>query len=134
MSEQNGNGFQDNLTAKGEKFLVGYRKFIVALLWCALMAFAVVWCMVYKPSAAQASIVLWLISGAGLFTAFFAGGNALAKLWASKYHPPDSKVSLTHETEQKQIEVSYKYSAQEDAAFSKAFEGEEDELPQRKPR
>lgn len=119
----------------GDKWLMGYRKFTVALVWVLLMGFCTVWVIVViKPSAGQSTIVIWLIASGGFFCSFFVGGNALVQIWASKFGPPQTTANLTHETKEKAVEVVYKYSAQEDAAFAKAFEGEEKDLPKPKTR
>lgn len=121
----------------GDKWLVGYRKFLVAVIWTVLMAFVVVWSIVViKPSAGQATIVIWLIASGGFFCSFFVGGNALATLWTTKYGPPQTTSNLTHTTkeETKELVIDYKYNGTEDTSFSAAFEGDEKTLPKPKPR
>lgn len=128
------NNFNDNKTPDGKMFLVGYRKFLVALLWTGLAVFGVIWVLaIIKPSAGQVTVVLWLVSSAGLYCSFFVGGNALAKLWAAKYAPPQTTSTLTHETSQEEVTHKIeiiKYDPQEDAAWGP----QEKALPRAKAR
>lgn len=122
----------DYATPEGKRFLVGYRKFIVAMLWMVLMAFGVVMVLLFedKPSAGQVTIVVWLIVGCGFFSAFFVGGNVLAKLWAQNYKVSTTS-SLSHATEQ--VEKTVKVitvDSNEDASFA----DDKNSLPAAKPR
>jgi len=130
----NSDQFQDNKTPEGKMFLVGYRKFIVALIFVLLTAWAVVWSLaIIKPSGGQVSIVIYLELAAGFFCAVFVGGNALAKLWASKYNMKTT-ANLSHETSQEEINETYReervvvIDSQVDGAFA------DEDIPPAKPR
>lgn len=134
MATDNGkeNHFDYDTLETGAPFLVGYRKFIVAILWMLLMGFGVIMALAVlpKPSAGQTTIVIWLVASSGFFCAFFVGGNTLAKLWAQNYRVTTT-ATLDHSTEQVDQTVKYQYiDPREDAAFA----DQEKDLPAAKPR
>lgn len=128
----------DYTTPSGTIFLQGYRKFIVAVLWVILMWIVVLKCIFSVPTAGQVTICIWMISGCGLFAAFFAGGNTLAKLWSAKYGPPQTTANFTQQDVNTKTEVKEEKSVQyqikvvnpmEDAAFAEEVSKVEAKLP-----
>jgi hypothetical protein len=97
-------------------FLVGYRKFLVAVLWLGLAVFVVVWCMLTKASSGQITLALWVVGSAGFFSAFFVGGNILVHKWGEFWKV--QTIATLSQADSRQ-EVIYQDSS-EDAAWQKA--------------
>jgi len=103
----------------GKPFLVGYRKFVLAVVWLALAIFVVLWSMLARPSSGQITLALWVVGTAGFFCAVFVGGNVLAKRFV-EFWKVQTKAELS-QSDSKQ-EITYQDSS-EDAAWKDAEKG-----------
>ena len=108
--------YHDEATPEtGMPFLVGYRKFVIAVIWLGLAVFTVLWCMFTKPTPGQTSVALWVVGSAGFFCSMFVAGNAAewVKFWGVK-----TETSLTQKEMTQNVNESY--DPNEHAAWKEA--------------
>lgn len=74
---------------KNTSFLVGYRKFIIAVWWMILSSFTIIMVISgLSPKRADVTtFALWVVGVSGFFASIFVGGNAVEyfnKFWQVK--------------------------------------------------
>jgi len=85
-------------------FLVGYRKFVIALWWLLLATFAsVVVLLGISPKRADVTTFgLWVVGTAGFFSSIFVGGNAVEHF--NKFWQVSTKSQMTQQDSRREEE------------------------------
>ncbi len=117
MSANDSLKFEDESTPEtGKPFLLGYRKFVVALIWLCLAIFVVLWCMLVDVKPGQITLALWVVGSAGFFSAFFVGGNVLVHYW-TEFFKVNTQSNLS-QTRTEEVKTQYiRYDSSEDAKY-----------------
>ena len=118
----------DYSTNGNKPFLMGYRKFIIALLWTCLAIYAAIMVLQgWAPKRAGTdTVAIWLVGTAAFFCAFFVGGNVLVEYFVRFWkHSSVSNLTQTDKTEAKTVYKTVEFDSQEDAAW-KEIEADED--------
>lgn len=110
-------------------FLMGYRKFFIACIWLGLAWFAAI--MVFGGLAPKrtdvTTLAIWIVGGAGFFSAVFVGGNAV-EYWVRFWRVDTSASLQQHDRRRESYSEQHKtYSYREERSPHAEMQGVSDD-------